>query len=499
MKNIIKSVHCKLYIFIYSLVLIIGCTNIQGPIAIMFEFESGHYQNLTVENDSLALGGKYLSMKDSGQVVWNVVVPDSAYYSIQCRYRALGGSKEQILLKNRIEIPIGFSMAEEWNTFSQPFFLNKGDNTIGIKSSWGHMDFDYIEIRSFIIEPQISPLKQTIYKSQDCLLVYKVDNFNQPITKVQLNQQNIDFEIKPYPYQEKSVWVEIPNNALNNLSVGECDLEVFFDVGSVKSRLLVCESVPTHGLTIVVPDVEHGASVLIKLPTGKNMLIDTGKEWVRDSILIPMFKRNGVDTIHTLILTHYHGDHDSGDKGQLIMEEFHVQNFVDYKTYSTGHVWNTDSVSIKILNSYADGLEENKRSLAFTLEYNGFVYNHGGDTYAVNQKRMLHDFGSENKAHIFFANHHFHGSVLPEYIHQVNPDVVLLQAQEAIYARSAFMVNYKIKSEAFLNSQRTRPVETLVALDLGATVISIQDSVNWWYRTYKNQDEIVFPEFNLKN
>lgn len=472
----------------------VGCISSLEKFRAKIEAESGQLNGLAIESDSTASNSKYISFKDSGMVFWNVAVPDSNYYNILFRYNAYGGSKEQILVKNNKLIPIGLSMAETWSSFSQPFYLNKGENKIGIKSSCGHSDFDYLQIEPANVSYGISPKKQTIYQSDLRDLVFKIENYHKTIQQVTIDGEVVSFQEINYPYTENSVWLKIPKNELSNIVVGRHELTVQLGETTVTSELNVFTSVPKHGLTIVAADIEHGTSVLIKLPTGRFMLIDTGKDWVRDSILIPMYKRNGIDTIHTLVLTHYHGDHDSGDKGKKIKQEFQVQDFYDYKSFKTGEVWKTDSVSIKVLNSYVDGKEENKRSLAFTLEYNGFVYNHGGDTYGVNQERMIKDFGDENKAHVFFANHHFHGSLLPEYVHTVNPDVVLLQAQETIYARSAYVEDYKRKSEAYLNKQRSEPIETLVALELGASVISVSDSTNWWYATYKNQDEIKYQE-----
>ena len=45
----------------------------------------------------------------------------------------------------------------------------------------------------------------------------------------------------------------------------------------------------------------------------------------------------------------------------IIKKNFHVQEFMDYSTYPTGYEWEQDGVHFKILNSYADGEEENTR------------------------------------------------------------------------------------------------------------------------------------------
>jgi competence protein ComEC len=170
-----------------------------------------------------------------------------------------------------------------------------------------------------------------------------------------------------------------------------------------------------------------------------------------------------------------------------------VEKFIDYNTYPTGYEWTQDSVHFKILNSYADGEEENTRSLSIRISYNGFVYVHGGDTYAVNQQKILDRFPADVPAQVFHANHHFHGSVDPDYIIATHPDLVILQAQEAIYARSAYMVKYKQESEKVLNAGRSFPIETLPALEVGTIVLRIKNAGQWGYETYRKQDDLVIP------
>lgn len=267
---------------------------------------------------------------------------------------------------------------------------------------------------------------------------------------------------------------------------------------TITAHLSIVNNSEQAGVTIIVPDVEHGSSVFMRLPSGKNLLIDSGKKWVRDSIVVPMLKRHKIDAIHTFMITHYHGDHDSGDRGELIKREFNVQQFIDYNSYPTGDVLEQDGIAIKFLNCSENGNEENTKSLALKITYNGFTYYHGGDTYASNQENMLENYPDDIKADVFYANHHFHGSVLPKYILKADPDLVVVQAQEAVYARSAFMVNYKKQFLEISNSKRKEPVETLLGLETGATVISVNSGIDWTYRTHRDQHKIIAPEL-IKN
>lgn len=95
------------------------------------------------------------------------------------------------------------------------------------------------------------------------------------------------------------------------------------------------------------------------------------------------------------------------------------------------------------------------------MEYNGFIYQHIGDTYSANQNKILSKYPDDVKADVFYANHHFHGSVNPNYIISVNPAIIIVQAQQAIYARSSYMDDFKKKAEKFLFSNSDNFIECL--------------------------------------
>ena len=486
-----KSIHLFILLF-QAAGMLLSCNQEQ----LFIEAESAMVDCFNIVDDSTASGNQFLKMEDSGYVLWKVRVPEEGYYGINIRYRAPEGSKEQYLLKNDDTIAIGFARSENWNEFSQPFFLKRGSNMLGITPSWGYMDLDWVRIEKALPQTDIVPKKQTIIQSEPNNLTYKIDNYHQSVKQVFLNEKPIPFSIRDYPYQESSVWLKIGSQNLKNIQPGNYSVNIELQNKTISSTLNVIAKSDQQGLVIVAPDVEHGSSVLLRSPNGRYMLIDTGKEWVRDSIIIPLLEKNGIDTLHTLVLTHYHGDHDSGDRGESIKSQFHVQQFFDYKSFPTGYQWTQDSIEFKVLNSFEDGNDENKQSLSLKISYKGFVYNHSGDTYAYNQQKILNRFPDDVASDVFYANHHFHGSVLPEYILRTNPDLVIVQAQEAIYARSAYMVDYKNKSEAVLNKERSMPVETLFGLETGLTIIKVSNGNTWYYRAVYDQHNYLIPELN---
>jgi beta-lactamase superfamily II metal-dependent hydrolase len=458
-----------------------------------YEAESGQYRDMMLLPDQEASGGKYLSIQQNSDVQWKIPLEKSGYYQLVIRYRTRGGDQMQYLIKNGKEIGIGFDMSDSWNLCSQPFYLDSGTNTLGIRDGWGSMDLDWISIERAEPDLRITPQENRYYLEHPRDLVFKIDHFGEQVIQCKLNGVQVAFDQTPYPHQEHASWLTLPAGSFSGLVPGAYELEVKLESGKLNANIVLEDEPRQADLAIVTPDVEHGSAMLLKLPGSRYMLIDCGKHWVRDSILLPMLDRHGVDTLHTLVITHYHPDHDGGDSGKFMLEKYHVQQFIDYRTHPTGTQWTEDGVRFRILNSYEDGKDENTRSLSLAISYKDFRMVHGGDTYGINQQMILQRFPDEVPADVYYANHHFHGSVYPEYIRATDPDLVLLQAQEAIYARAAYMVKYRKESEQVLNRLRKEPVETLPAIEVGTVVLRINNGEEWSYETYRDQDAAVIP------
>ncbi|MBQ5754033.1 MAG: MBL fold metallo-hydrolase [Oscillospiraceae bacterium] len=88
------------------------------------------------------------------------------------------------------------------------------------------------------------------------------------------------------------------------------------------------EAEPLSPLTLIAPDVGKGDAFLL-ISQGKTLLIDTGYDDTAD-LLLEMLQTAGVETIDTLILTHFDKDHVGGaDKvleaipvGQILVPDY---------------------------------------------------------------------------------------------------------------------------------------------------------------------------------
>jgi hypothetical protein len=433
-------------------------------------------------------------MGNKGSVIWIIQIDSSAWYDLDFRYRSPQGEKEQSLVKNGIELKIGFGYSPEWNFLITKTHLQKGVNTIELKASWGNIDIDYLTLHRIHPEPTLKPRQNFFYKKFPYDISIKTNCFGHSLKKIMYGKMAIPFSTTEFSFQENAAVITISKDILAQLPIGKHTLQLHYDHHySLDFVLHVALNPKLSQLTIIVPDVSHGSSVLFILPGGKIMLVDCGQDWIRDQVIIPLLDRHRIQKIDYFFLTHYHDDHDSGDQGKKIREQYEVNQFYDYRSFTTGECFELSQVNFKILNSYEDGDSENTRSLSFKMEYNGFVYVHGGDIYAENQQKILQNFPADIEADVYYANHHFHGSVDVDYLRAVNPALILIQAQEAIYARSAYMVQFKQEAEKHLIENNKRYFEALPNLEVGTVVIRVNGKHDWTYETYGKTKSVIIP------
>jgi len=484
----------------YSALLIWGLclVSFQQALAVdfplVYEAEEAAYESLKLRSDTKASGGEYLQMRKSGKVVWNIVMSDAGWYNLKFRYRSPRGEKENFVIQNGVKRPIGFGWAVTWTETARPLALKAGTNTIELASNWGWIDIDCLMIDTVVLTPEITPHKNVFYTKFPRDIFVKVNAYGRSIQSVTANGSPLLFDMNPYEFEEDARMVRIDGQSLAALPEGEHAISIDFDTDeSVTFQLRVMTGRAAADLTIIAPDVSHGNSVLFLLPNGKTMLVDCGQAFIRDGVIIPLLEQNGISHLDYFILTHYHDDHDSGDKGATIRDRFKVENFRDYRDFNAGEELEIGGVQIKILNAYADGTDENTRSLAFQLKYKGFVYRHDADIYADNQRSIMRRFPDDVRADVYFANHHFHGSSDADYLRATDPTVVLIQAEQVLYARSTYTTTYLLETVKWLQDNEAKTVENLPAIEVGTTVIRVNSVDDWNYETYKNSETPLIP------
>lgn len=475
--------------FLYSQIYSYNSVSTSKSDSIFVEAEKGLYDKFELRNDSNASGGKYLTMDKSGSVKWSIYAKSPGYYSLKIGYRTTEGDKEEFLIKNSKKIPIGLAYSSDWTEFETNIRLKKGRNSLILAPSWGDIDIDYIKVTRVHLSPEIKPKNNFFYKDHPSDISIKINLYEEKVKTITSNGKSFSFYKSEYPYQEDAEIITFSKKELSMLPAGNYAFSINMVSGaSTQFNLRISDSMDTSGLIIVEPYIEHGASTLFILPDHKILLVDCGKDWIRDSIIIPMLVRNNIKKIDYFFITHYHNDHESGDSGKKIKSLFNVENFYDYKSFNTGDTFNLSGVNFKILNCYQNGEQENTRSLSFKMEYNGFIYVNGGDTYALNQERMMKDFPNDLGADVFHANHHFHGSIDTGYLRALDPVLVIIQAQQAIYARSAYMDKFRKDVASYLIKNKRRFIEELPTLEVGTVVIRVNSKNNWTYECLGNDN-----------
>lgn len=277
-------------------------------------------------------------------------------------------------------------------------------------------------------------------------------------------------------------------------------------------------------LQIVNLDVNHGNCVLLRLPNGKNLLIDTGTENCAGDVIVPYLQDHGIG-IDYLLISHFHEDHmggleqlldryalekpDGAEVRQYIRQKAHGRRMEYLSRFGyldssllcrydrLEEIWDLGGVEIRVLNSKyeRDGEEvmagirdENETSVSMLVSYKGFRYYHGSDNYASVQQRNLKDFAEagmlqELQCQYMQANHHFHGDLLPEMIRAINPVAVVIPANQTIFSRSAYMVDY-VQGVENSDYPDKRLKDTFVSYLSGTVCALVNSGEDWHYETY---------------
>lgn len=466
-----------------------------GQITRCYEAEYAEISDSTkIIEDITASGNRYLSSNRHSFIKWNINSPSSGWYKISIRYRAPEGDAAKVLDVNGKLYGMGFSMSNNWSDSYFLSYLKKGANIIILNPDYGNIQVDYLTLPgdSLFLPPAISPIRNTFYKEHPSTITILADARGRKLQAVMCRGKQLDFFIKVFPHIDGAFHVVLTSEVLMSLPVGDNQLLFEFSDGSSAIFCLdVKESIHPAGFTLIMPDVEHGNAVLIILPGGKKLLIDSGKDDYARKVLMPLMNQLGVDTLDYYVITHYHDDH----IGALdeIRRKYHVRHFYDYKSFERGDTTHWGRAVVTILNAYDNGTSENERSLSFLLSWNGFTYSHGADNYAHNQEEILDKFGNALVADVFYANHHFHGSVNPDFIIRTNPALVVVSAQQAVYARGAFADVYREKTEKVLYAAHARLIETLLTLETGTVIVRVNGPDDWNYETYRENKDIFIP------
>lgn len=196
--------------------------------------------------------------------------------------------------------------------------------------------------------------------------------------------------------------------------------------------LFLTRSQHVHGLTtstsnrlrIIEIPVGVGDSALVIFPTGKLMMIDTGGKTNFEEVVLPFLERHCIDHIDYLVKTHNHPDH-VGGVGTL-----KNKNLIDKKTV----IWDGETFDYKdrftlekvkffiynVKDHKLHGKDPNPNSLAFRMEYRGWVYTTGGDEGLKSMNRFMRNHPHLVRAHVRKIAHHVYGPISTKFLRRTN-------------------------------------------------------------------------------
>ncbi len=245
---------------------------------------------------------------------------------------------------------------------------------------------------------------------------------------------------------------------------------------------IYCSAFKNQEFQVHMIAVENGDAILLKLPTGKTMLIDTGEEIYYSRLFSYIRQYNYYEktkTIDYLLLTHADSDHIGGAKE--LIEEFNVKNIIRPKLYSNYEAMQglaTENYNIEEGRSYNEviktgyehncnfifadkGLElqfgdclveflspkldsynqSNNYSAVIMVSYLDKKFLFTGDAEEHIEKQLIEDFGDYLKADVLKVAHHgSNTSTSQEFLNYVNPKYALISSSGS----SSILPSYKV-------------------------------------------------------
>jgi hypothetical protein len=473
------------------------------PLPIRFEAEDQVLgDGAAIITNSLASSGRAVVLGSSGSVQWTVVTPAAGRHELWLRYRASVGDEVARLIVNGRDLGLGLPVtAGEWGELSVVRTLAAGTNTIVLRADWPRLSVDYLRLgfpgtgppQPLVEMPVVSPRSNTRYARNPAEIRLRVDLGGHRLLGIREAGRDFKFTPDRCDYLDDTVFAHLPASEFDPLESGLHRLTLQFDQGvEVPFDLDLRPQPEPRPWTIAALDVNHGGATFMRLPTGQTLLLDTAKEAEASRVVIPFLASNHIARLDYLILTHGHEDHVGGlpeiERRVVIGQRW------DNRSFRAGDDFEVGGVKVKVLNAVENGTDENTRSLALRFEYRGFVYSHGADIYAVNQVRQRSQFPPGIlRAHVYNGNHHLHGSVDAGFYRTMDPVLVLVSAEQAVYARGAFTTIFKRDVEGYLKAANGRFRETLVTHDVGHIVLRITDAGHWTCETTPALEGIVLP------
>ncbi len=505
------------------------------------------------ETNAIGDGDTLLLQSTGDYFILDVNALSDGYYTFEADY---SHDSYEIVTKIVTTYPDGSSveftrgLLSGKHTLSVPVYLKKGKNRVRFQHNLRQVPVYILPLYIYDVECkdkeenlkyELSPDNALLLRDNPKTLLTNIKNYKDELVKVETEDGiNIPFKdeaVGENAYTEAMLRVYLDDAAIGKLPQGKYTLNYHLKSGVVLNQSLeISDKTPGYKLEYINFGVGKANSTLIKLPNGKNLLIDSGYDSTAEQKIIPYLKKHNIKLDYYL-LTHFHKDHygmkdeilamngiqkpdeekaDAMIKASKKERAEYLKNFgyLDSKmlcAYDNLHeIWDLGGVEIEALNSrfYENGEPavvykkpfyrineynyENATSVSFMLVYNGFRYYHGADTYSFCVERYMQDMIKANRAdelscHWYFGNHHFQYDISPDFIKTMNPVVVYIPNGDTLYPRTTYTQHYKEDVENSPYHEK-RLVETLVSHEVGSACVRVNSGDDWCYEMISDED-----------
>ena len=260
---------------------------------------------------------------------------------------------------------------------------------------------------------------------------------------------------------------------------------------------------PTQ-LAVYYIDVGQADSILIKLPTGENVLIDAGCENDAETEDIEKYlqfiEAQGVETINYLFLTHPHFDH-IGVADDVILN-FEIENIIlpdcdallwnnssranildameeknyTYDTCKSGTIYNVGSAVFTVLGPVGDLSEitdANDYSIVMRMVYEETTFMFTGDATDDVEKDVIEKWGEEAlECDVLKVGHHgSSSSSCKAFLEAVNPSLAVISCgKDNSYGHPTEKVRTRLADYTSATILRTDELGTIVLTSDGKTI-----------------------------
>lgn len=220
--------------------------------------------------------------------------------------------------------------------------------------------------------------------------------------------------------------------------------------GNITNAVVGNAELSDDNLQVHFISVGQGDSELIKLPTGENVLIDSGDTYAAETLL-SYLKEQGVEEIDMAVATHPHSDHIGSM--QKVIENFKVDKILmpdrDYDSLVyTNLLYSIDENNVeRIVAKYGDEFDEgnahfeilgpikeydevNDSSVVLMMTYGDNKFLFTGDQESDAEKDVI-SMGYDLNADVLKVGHHgSNTSSCQEFIDAVRPSIAVIEVGE---------------------------------------------------------------------